>query len=362
MSDLIDAACDICGRQYRWPDERLGESATCRYCGTKFEVTVYVPPDEDTNAKDLQWFKGVGIAILVLIVVAGLSSLLVLRPSATGWSVAGGSWGSRPNNSYSSTSPSPVHQQHFNPADEIRSRFDQRGPGQGGSIPRGNPVNTPSDVSPGDSTPTTFTSISPTENPRHAATSAPIVTEWGFVGQFPNRKLQLRGTGLQGLTKFQYHFGSGLSDARCNQVSDVLLETDGFHVNSGGVTLYAITNPQGTAVVFSDDIAIVNTLRTLPRRFSINDPKLYLVQSGGQLLSESPTDVLVEQGGRATVNPLVGMAIIKRGGELKTRLPSGIILEAGATLTSELSPVSQSSSPITVPTITFCRLPVISKK
>ena len=88
MSELIDVACDICGKQYRWPDERLGETALCRYCGTKFEVKLYVPPEDDTNAKDLQWFKGVGVAILVVSVAVGLSSLLFIRPGQTGWNTA----------------------------------------------------------------------------------------------------------------------------------------------------------------------------------------------------------------------------------------------------------------------------------
>lgn len=362
MSDLIDAACDICGRQYRWPDERLGETATCRYCGTKFEVKVFVAPEEDSHAKDLQWFKGVGVAILVLAVVVGLSSLLVLRPAGSGSNVAGDSWRSRQNNSFPSAPSSPVGHQHFNPADDIRSRLDQRGRGIGGQPAMGNPVNPIPVVTHGNTPAAPFAMIAPDATPLHPATSAPVVTEWGFVGEFPHRKIQMKGTGLQGLTKFQVFFGSGLIDAKCNQVSDTLLETDGIFVNSREVTMYVITNSLGVAVAFSDDIPTVNTLKPLPRRRADNEPRLYLVISGGQLLSERPTNVLVDDGGIATVNPWTHFAIVKRSGELQTETYRNTIMEAGARVTSKRSHINDRTNLISVPALAFCRLPVISEK
>ncbi|MDB5340880.1 MAG: hypothetical protein JWN70_6499 [Planctomycetaceae bacterium] len=359
MSELIDAVCDICGRQYRWPDERLGESATCRYCGTKFEVQVFVAPEEDTNANDLRWFKGVGVAILVLTVVVGLSSLLMIRPSATGWTVTGGSW-RFPRFRATAGGRSAEAERHFALAEERDNQFlgeMRRNAGMTGSIPivRTYPRTRKR-------TPSPFTIISPTVNSGHLATSAPVVTEWGFVGESSDRKLQLKGTGLQGLTKFQHRFGSGLSDAKCHQVSDTLLETDGFFVKSSEVTLYVIANPHGMAVVFSDNIATVDTNQTLARRQPGTEPDLFLIRNGGHLVSERPTGVLVDQGGRAAVRPWVIMAIVKRGGELKTQMPSSTILEAGASVTAERPGINDLSKPVTVPKITFFRLPVIDKK
>lgn len=91
MGELIDVACDICGQIYRWSDERVGEIAACRECGTKFEVTEYTPPpDPDEAAMDnpLPWVKGGIVAAIIVLALFGLGRLLFYRPGAA---TAGGS-------------------------------------------------------------------------------------------------------------------------------------------------------------------------------------------------------------------------------------------------------------------------------
>ena len=366
MSELIDVACDICGRRYRWPDERLGDSATCRDCNTQFEVTEYVPPEEDTVAADLRWFKGVGEVLLVLAVVIGLSSLLVIHPANYRRNIAQSSSSFGPVNSHPAGSASPHLPLHSSPPhDLLRSHFEAR-PQPHGQTPGEAPVS--SLLSPANQTlppvnlsqlPTRFTKIPPNTTPEHQASSPPVVTEWGFVSDSHTRRLQLKGQGLQGLTRFQYRFGSGLTDTACQQVSDSLVETDGFFVRSSKVTLYVISNPLGTAVVFSDDIPTIDTPTTLNRVRVRDEPDLFLVRHGGELTSNRPIGVLVDTEGRATVTPWVNMAIVKPGGYLKTQSPSSTILETGASVVWEKPGVNERSAPDSRPAIQFYRLPVI---
>ena len=369
MSELIDVACDICGRRYRWPDERLGDSATCRDCNTQFEVTEYVSPEENTDAADLRWFKGVGEVLLVLAVVIGLSSLLVIRPANYRRSIAQGSSSFGPVNAHPAGSASPHLPLHNSPPHDLfRSRFEARTQPHGqapGEAPVGtvlSPANQtlpPVNLSP---LPTRFTKIPPNTTPEHQASSPPVVTEWGFASNSRPRKLQLKGQGLQGLTRFQYRFGSGLTDTACHQVSDSLVETDGFFVRSSKVTLYVISNPLGTAVVFSDDIATIDTPTTLNRVPVRDEPDLFLVRHGGELTSNRPIGVLVDAGGRATVTPWVNMAIVKPGGYLKTQSPSSTILETGASVVWEKPGINELAGPDSRPAIQFYRLPAIHAK
>lgn len=340
MSELIDVACDICGKQYRWPDERLGESATCRYCGTKFEVKLFVPPEDDTNAKDLQWFKGVGVAILVVSVAVGLSSLLFIRPGQTGWNTASRHTPPPPTTSWPSTSrPDVAQHQPFHDAARVREM------GQFNHSPS---------HAPGAAAPFIVPELDPATSTDASVTGPPVVTSWLLETERGRRRLRLRGQGFAGTTKVQTTIGGQFTDATHEVISDSELLADAILVGADETTIYAVTNAKGVGVAYSENIATITDRRTM--EFGPRVPRLYLIKNGGHFKGERPGGVLVEAGGHAEITP-ASTAFVKRGGSVTTNLISTLHLEPGASV----SPPPENLSKSVHPVITFCRLPAIPK-
>lgn len=336
MSELIDVACDICVKQYRWPDERLGETATCRYCGTKFEVTQYAPPDDDATANDLQWFKGVGVAILVASVAVGLGSLLFIRPGQTGWDTGSRSAPSSPMRSWTSTSD-PRHQPFSDAARVRMNRQAAPQPDLGAETPTIVPLPPPESDVPG------------------VITGPPVVTDWELVTRGVIPSLRIRGQCLGGLNSLKTALGSNFVDCNYALISDSEIEANSVFIRPGTVTIFALTNPKGLAVAFSDDIATVTGRQTLGRDQQGAD--FYLVKNGGSFRSRRPVGVLIETGGQAEMDPWASIGIVKGGGSIKSKLSLRLLLEPGASVFPAPDKLAESSQPV----ITFYRLPVVAK-
>lgn len=86
MSELIKAACDICGQQYRWRAERLDQEAVCKVCGTEFLVKEYVPSqasEEGEHDSPWPWIKGGFTAMLMLTILVVLGRLPFIKPNVS---------------------------------------------------------------------------------------------------------------------------------------------------------------------------------------------------------------------------------------------------------------------------------------
>lgn len=332
MAELIEAACDICGQLYRWSEERLNETAVCRECGTKFEVQRYTPPPDEVEGdldNPLPWIKGACVAAIIIAALGGLGSLLTYRPGSRPFPTANTAPG-YPAPSY----PAPAYPVPNYPATG-QSAVGQSSAGQ--SAPAYPAPGQPAPVIPG-----------PAAGTGERPGACPVITGWSLVDP---QQLRLTGRGLKGITRAETVLGIALIDVQFTVVSDAELLIRTVFLNRPE-KLFAVSSPDGIALVVSDAIPAVDTQDSLD--FTPGVVPLRLVRKGGHLVSLCPTIVLVESGGRAVIQSHAVVCFMQNGAELEAERASSLIAEPGASATLRQPFIVNNRRS---PAITFCRLP-----
>lgn len=344
MGELIDVACDICGQIYHWSDERLGEIAACRECGTKFEVMEYIPPpDPDDAAMDnpLPWVKGGGVAAVIVLAVFGLGRLLFYRPGGDTTFAAASS-----------------QQMQTTQSDPIRARMQRSfrnvrtstPPATSPTLPPG-PTGLPPGFAPRRSIPP---APAPPVSSAHASPPGvltgvpPVVTGWVMSG-VPILKLHVTGRGFRGVTAVQVGGGVSLNNVSFSIVSDSELAINsGFAMHPQAVTM--ISSPDGMVVIFHDS---AKTADAQTNSSVTTAADVVLVRNNGRFTSPNPVLLLVESGGSAEIASFAFIAFVKQNGRLTTSSVNILIAEPGAQITLKQPPRTEVRPRV----LTFCPLP-----
>jgi hypothetical protein len=395
MAELIEVACDICGQKYRWSDERLGSTAACRECGTKFEVEEFVPPpddaDDEVGDSPLPWIKGALVAALIVAALSGLGSLLFTRPApdapvlasaapsvparaAQSSTTAAGAPSGQTQPSGVTATPATPRTGHGIARNGLPSGF---GSGAAPSDPR--KVRELADKLkssvPGRASPAPGFGLSNTNDPEpereatgsvpapgpkpivvDAPSGVPVVTTWQLVGNPGSARLRLTGRGLQKTTAVQELVGLALIDAAFAAVSDTELDVKKTYLKDPRQSLFVVASPEGIAVAFCDAVPIVTSRKSLDRE--PNSVRVFRVTKDGWLEGSRSAVVLVEAGGRAHIDSTVPIAFVKDEAEMAALAASNLFAEPRANVRQQNANPSGEMRP---PVMTFCALPELKK-
>lgn len=319
MAEIVDVACDICGKIYHWTEERLGDVVTCSECGTKFDVTEYVAPAEDgevdVNNNPLPWIKGAFVVALILCVLLGLSSLVFIRPNSgigsfvgsTSSSGAGSNWSTQPI-----PAPRPWGQPH---QEEPRK-----------------PVVVP------------------------AIGMAPLVTGWTNGKNATGTNVRLIGQGLQNVSKVQEFNDVGLFDSQFQIHSDAELEIKQVQFDNPKSALFTVSNAEGMTVVFCQEIKTVVGSESLNDRTQLAFGQACFVRKGARFETNQHSVVLAESGAKVVTAHTRQLAIMEQGTELSTGMFLSAYTEPGAMIKTRIRARIQ---PALVRDIRFCPLPIL---
>jgi hypothetical protein len=327
MAEFTDVACDICGKLYHWTVDRLGDTAICRECGTKFDVTEYVAPPEDDEesieSNPLPWIKGASVVALILLVLVGLSSLLFIRPNSYA-----GSYSNRPSNN-------PAVPNWSAPVNPARKPWGRAGHQPAPQMP---PVIMPL---PG--------------QPAGKSGVVPVISGWQVNGPPHDLKIRLTGQGLQGVTSAEELLGPTLHSVNFQILSDTVVELNRVQLGAPNSTLFVVQNSVGMAVAFCRDVRTITGRET--DLGNVGSTPIHYVRTGGHLETNSSSVVLLDNGARLTTKSPAHIAFLKQGSELNTSIVFNYFSEPGARIIGHQA----NNSPTTnVREIKFCPLPALS--
>jgi hypothetical protein len=184
----------------------------------------------------------------------------------------------------------------------------------------------------------------------------PVVTAWSLVGAPGSKQLRLTGRGLQKVTGVQELVGLTLIDEPFTAVGDAELRMGKSYLKDVDQALFAVSSPEGMAVVACDAMRTVSAYESLDQ--TPNSVRVFRVRAGGRLEGSRSAVVLVEAGGRARIDSTTPVCFLKDNAGLETVTANNLIAEAKAAVSQRRPNPAGEVHPRVM---TFCFLPALVK-